>query len=94
MRSLLDYHLWFEKINIILYTNYLSDWTINCLDGRKNYYPMPEILIKIVAQVVPTYTMSVFKLPNTLCDEMMSMVRHFWWGQANEKEKKKMALLS
>ena len=39
-----------------------------------------EILIKTVAQVVPTYTMSVFKLPNTLCDEMTVMVRKFWIG--------------
>ena len=36
--------------------------------------------------------MSVFKLPNTLCNEMTSMVRKFWWGQTNEKTK--MAWLS
>ena len=46
-----------------------------------------EILLKTVAQAVPTYTMSVFKLLNTLCNEMTSMVRCFWWGQANEKNK-------
>ena len=36
--------------------------------------------------------MSVFKLPNTLCDKMTSMVQKFWWGQTNEKTK--MAWLS
>ena len=46
-----------------------------------------EILIKIVAEAVPTYTMSVFKLSNALCDEITSLVRNFWWGQANEKKK-------
>ena len=51
-----------------------------------------EILIKAVAQEIPTYTMSVFKLPNILCDEMTGMVRKFWWGQTNEKTK--MAWLS
>ena len=37
-----------------------------------------EILIKAVAQAVPSYTMSCFKLPDTLCDELTGMVRQFW----------------
>ena len=41
---------------------------------------MKEIIIKAMAQAIPTYTMSVFKLPDTLCDELNSMVRTFWWG--------------
>ena len=45
-----------------------------------------------MAQAMPTYTMSVFKLPNTLCYEMTSMVRKFWWGLTNERNK--MAWLS
>ena len=39
-----------------------------------------------MAQAIPAYTMSVFILPNTLCDEMSSMVRAFWWGQSNKKK--------
>lgn len=39
-----------------------------------------EILIKAVAQDTPTYTMSCFKLPNSLCMDLNSMVRNFWWG--------------
>ena len=46
-----------------------------------------EILIKAVAQAIPTYTMSVFKLPDTLCDKMTCMVHSFWWGQQNERNK-------
>ena len=40
-----------------------------------------EILIKLVAQAIPTYTMSCFKIPNSLCDRLTSMIRQFWWGQ-------------
>ena len=46
-----------------------------------------EILIKAVAQATPTYTMSVFKLLETLCKELNSMMSNFWWGK-KEKERK------
>ena len=46
-----------------------------------------EILIKAVAQAIPTYTMSYFKLLDTLCDELTSMIRNFWWGQKQDERK-------
>ena len=61
--------------------NKLSNWKKKLLSHVRK-----EILIKTVAQAVPTYTMNVFKLPNNLCDEMTSMVLRFWWGLANEKK--------
>ena len=51
-----------------------------------------EVLIKAVAQAVPSYTMSCFKLPNGLCEELTGMVRQFWWGQV--KNEKKVAWMS
>ena len=36
-----------------------------------------EILIKAVAQATPTYTMSCFKLPDTLCKELNSLMGNF-----------------
>ena len=36
-----------------------------------------EVLIKFVAQAILTYTMRCFKIPNSLCDEMTSMIRNF-----------------
>ncbi|KAL0004819.1 hypothetical protein SO802_012380 [Lithocarpus litseifolius] len=62
--------------------NKLSGWKEKLLSHASK-----EILIKVVAQVIPMYTMSVFLLPNSLCDEMTSMVRQFWWGQKNGKNK-------
>ena len=46
-----------------------------------------EILIKAAAQAIPTYAMSVFKLPIGLCDDMEKMIRNFWWGQRGTERK-------
>ena len=51
-----------------------------------------EVLIKAVAQAIPTYTMNCFRLPDSLCEELTSMIRKFWWGQ--QKEEKRIAWLS
>ena len=37
-----------------------------------------EILIKLVAQAIPSYCMSTFLLPKTLCDELQRMMNSFW----------------
>ncbi|XP_065626935.1 uncharacterized protein LOC136066497 [Quercus suber] len=37
-----------------------------------------EILIKAIAQATSTYTMNYFKLPNSLCNELNSLVSNFW----------------
>ena len=51
-----------------------------------------EVLIKAVAQAILTYTMSCFKIPDSLCDEMTSLIKNSWWGQC--KEEHKMAWIS
>lgn len=38
------------------------------------------MLIKAVAQAIPTYTMSVFKVPVSLCSEMNSLTSNYWWS--------------
>ena len=46
-----------------------------------------EILIKVVAQAIPSYTMSCFLLPKCLCDDLEREMRSFWWGQKHQETK-------
>lgn len=39
-----------------------------------------EVLIKAVAQAVPAYAMSVFKVPMSLCADIQKAIARFWWG--------------
>ncbi|KAK3183587.1 hypothetical protein Dsin_030873 [Dipteronia sinensis] len=39
-----------------------------------------EILIKAMAQTIPTYVMSIFQLPKGLCRDLNAMMSKFWWG--------------
>ena len=60
----------------------LIDWSEQYVSSGNK-----EILIKAVAQAIPTYVMSVFKLPASVCDELTRMIRQYWWGVENRKKK-------
>ncbi|XP_062017671.1 uncharacterized protein LOC133734024 [Rosa rugosa] len=46
-----------------------------------------EILIKAVAQAIPSYVMNCFELPRQLCNEMHRLMAQFWWGDVEGKGK-------
>ena len=44
-------------------------------------------MIKSVAQAIPVYSMSCFRLPRGLCDKITSIIRQFWWGSKRGQRK-------
>ena len=45
-----------------------------------------EVMIKVVIQSISAYSMSVFRLPTSLCKDIEAMIRKFWWGQEEKKK--------
>ena len=62
---------------------FLKDRLWKRLHGWKNRYLSTEgkeILNKSVAQGIPSYCMSTFLIPKSLCDELQRIMNSFWWG--------------
>jgi len=53
----------------------LNGWKEKLLTHARN-----EVLLKSVIQVIPTYTMSVFRLPKALTKEINFLMSSFWWS--------------
>lgn len=46
-----------------------------------------EILLKSVVQSIPTYIMSCFELPSSLCNDLQQLMASFWWGSTGNEKK-------
>jgi hypothetical protein len=51
----------------------LQDWKNNFLSQAGK-----EVLLKAVVQAIPTYCMSIFKIPKSLCSEINSLMMRFF----------------
>lgn len=46
-----------------------------------------EIFIKSVLQAIPVYVMVIFRLPDSVCEDLNRLTRNFWWGATNGERK-------
>ncbi|KAG7534826.1 Reverse transcriptase domain [Arabidopsis thaliana x Arabidopsis arenosa] len=71
--------------------SYLRDRLSQKVSGWQSNFLSPggkEMLLKAVAMALPTYTMACFKLPTTICKQLVSVMADFWWR--NKKDTKGM----
>lgn len=46
-----------------------------------------EIPLKPVVQAVPTYSLSLFKIPNGIVRDLNRFMANFWWGGSEDGKK-------
>ncbi|WVZ85380.1 LOW QUALITY PROTEIN: hypothetical protein U9M48_032316, partial [Paspalum notatum var. saurae] len=46
-----------------------------------------EILIKAVAQAIPTYAMASFDITKGVCEQISSMTCRYWWSNQDKERK-------
>ena len=62
--------------------NRVSDWKTKFLSQAGK-----EVLLKVVVQAIPTYSMSLFLLPKSFCKEINFIMQRFWWGHKENDRK-------
>ena len=76
-----------SKVNTF---NFISERTWKRVQGW-NDRPMSragkEIMLKSVAQAIPTYVMSCFRLPDSICENLRATISNHWWGFEGGKKK-------
>lgn len=48
-----------------------------------------EVMIKAVLHAIPVYVMGIFKLSESVCEDLNKLIRNFWWGTDGGKRKRK-----
>ena len=46
-----------------------------------------QILIKTIAQAIPTYSMSTFRIPKVVYDGISLVLAKYWWSQTQNEKK-------
>ena len=46
-----------------------------------------EVLLKSVIHAIPSYAMSVFKIPKQICKGITDAMSHYWWGDSDNRRR-------
>ncbi|XP_021730999.1 uncharacterized protein LOC110697904 [Chenopodium quinoa] len=60
---------------------------LSCWKDKLLSKPGKEVLLKAVIQAIPTYIMSLFRIPDYIIEEIHKLMSRFWWGSSEVKRK-------
>lgn len=60
---------------------------IGAWSGKEASAAGREVLLKSVAQAVPTYPMSCFLIPKDTCRKMKTAISNYWWGSSADSKR-------
>ncbi|XP_041016130.1 uncharacterized protein LOC121258651 [Juglans microcarpa x Juglans regia] len=62
--------------------NHMQNWKVKFISNVGK-----EVLLKSIVQAIPTYYMSIFKLPKTILNAINKLMQQFWWGSQGNRIK-------
>jgi hypothetical protein len=83
----LPVHVGKEKIKVV---SYLKERIWQRIQGWKEKLLScagKEVLIKAVAQAIPTFAMGCFDITKELCDQISAMIGKYWWSSQDKENK-------
>jgi hypothetical protein len=69
---------------------YLKERVWNRIQGWKEKtlsWAGKEVLIKVVAQAIPTFVMGCFDLTKDMCDQISTVIARYWWSNQDKDNK-------
>lgn len=68
-----------SKISIMSFLKEKMELRMNGWQNKVLFTGGKEVLLKVVTLALPTYTMSCFLPPKTICTQIVSLFSNFWW---------------
>ena len=52
-----------------------------------HFWSLTNLILIQRLLIIPSYSMSLFKLPKSICDNINFLLARYWWGQNHEERK-------
>lgn len=76
--------LWRNRLEKISYIKDRLQKKLKGWKGKLLSVAGKEILIKVVGQSLPIYSMNCFLLPKSFCEDLQCILCRFWWGDSED----------